>query len=65
MIQKIAREKQKLLEKLLLDCKELNWESQRLMNLAQPGFLTVEDINIVAKQLADMAYMILINGNEK
>lgn len=58
-------EKQKLLKKLFLDNKNLHKDPQKLMNLAHPGFLTLEDIKIVAGQLADLAYLAIKNGGRK
>lgn len=56
------REKRKLLNNLLIDFKDLNWERQKLMNMAHPGYLTEEDITMVAGQLADMAFIVLHGG---
>lgn len=58
------KEKRKLLNKLLIDYKNLNWEPQKLMNLAHPGFLTAKDIKIVAGQLADMAHLAIENEGQ-
>jgi hypothetical protein len=59
------KEKKKLLDKLRVGYKDLHWDPQKLMNLAYPGLMTSEDIQIIAGQLAEMAYLVFMNGNEE
>ena len=51
------KEKKKLLNQLIYDCKDLNLSEQKLMYLAYPGYLTREDIKLLSVELADMAYI--------
>ncbi len=55
------KEKRKLLNKLIEECKDLNFSEQKLMNLAHPGYLTREDIKLLSVELADMAYFAYVN----
>lgn len=50
------KEKKKLMNQLVDECKGLNFGEQKLMNLAYPGYLTREDIKLLSTELADMAY---------
>ena len=52
------KEKKKLLNSLIEECKGLNLSEQNLMNLAYPGYLTREDIKSLSAQLSDLAYLV-------
>jgi len=59
------KEKKKLLNKLLDDCKDLNLDEQKLMNLAYPGYLTREDIKSLSMEFADIAYITHANAQSE
>jgi len=59
------KEKKKLLNKLLDAYKDLNLEEQKLMNLAYPGYLIKEDIMTLSSELADIAYLAYVNGQNE
>jgi hypothetical protein len=59
------KEKKKLLNKLLQDYKDLNFGEQKLMNLAYPGYLTREDLKLLAAELAEIAYLAHANEEDK